>query len=104
MALALTLRKGQAFFAGGIRIVCSTIRSPFDFDVRVGPTYFNGVGEHEWVEVSPEVKVKAGVPQDSCGDLVRILIDAPKSIKITRESKGTDARVKAEALFTKQGD
>lgn len=77
MALVLTMRKGHDFFVEGQRVVVSSVRSALDFDVKNPHGQVYSIDEFKWANVLPGVKLRAAIPRDQSGMLVRVSIDAP---------------------------
>lgn len=89
MALVLTLRKNFSVAIGEEGYVVSYVDTAFNFTlqrVRDGKEFM--VQDKNWTEVSPGISVKAGIPLDENGKLVRLMIQAPKEVLIVR---GTNA-------------
>ena len=84
MALVLSLKKDHKFYIGDNEAVVTTIVSPMEFVVRVQGKDFM-IDEIQAKEVLPDVFISAG-DRPQLG-FVRALIDAPRSIHISRGDK-----------------
>ncbi len=78
MALALSLRIGHDFYAGGNRGVIHKILSVSDFTVRFDDGRVIKMESEKWVEPFPGIKMQAGIPRNqSSSKLIVLVIDAP---------------------------
>ncbi len=86
MALALGFSAGQDFYAGDTRVKVMKIRADLTFDLEVWPP--NGdkqvvhITDMESTEVAPNVRLSMG--NTGTEGTARILIEAPKHIKVLR--------------------
>lgn len=84
MGLAFTLRKGHELFVGHKRLVVSAVETALKFKVRRPDGEEIALDPNLWKEVFPEVYMQAGIPQDQQGSMVRLVIRAPREIRILR--------------------
>jgi len=76
MALVLSLREGEDFFAGHQRIVMGGRGQALSFIVKVDDRAFD-ISTQSWTEVHPGVQCRASIHQGSRAALHRIEINAP---------------------------
>lgn len=80
MPLVLAMKKGQDFYVGATRIVVTGITKR-GFTAKIGET------PHKittyWREVFDGVHLSASIRHSGCGEVVRVMIDAP-GLKIVR--------------------
>jgi hypothetical protein len=85
VALVLTLRKKEAFYANDAKVMVRDILSADHCIVETSEGKTFDVTEDKSVEIMPEVFVSIGVRGQL--DMARIAIEAPRSILILREDK-----------------
>lgn len=86
MALVLSVKEDGVFYVGDTPVRVVNIQDSLRFDVRVETPYMNHVykiSETKAVEILPDVKVSAG--KNGSEHAVKIVIEAPKNIRILRE-------------------
>ena len=81
MALSLGIKRGEELFIGDTRYVLTDILSPHSFVLKCACVEFE-ISDAEAVEVEPEVWISAG--RGGHYTLARVVIDAPRRIRILR--------------------
>jgi hypothetical protein len=85
MALVLTLREGDDFYVEDQRFVVLEIYSQTSFRLNKEGHCTYEVTEYEGIEVIPDVFVSSGDYYQN--GVVRVVIDAPRSVLILRGAK-----------------
>jgi len=88
VALILTLREGEAFYADTRRVTLAKIVDREHVRVSVGDRAYD-VGTDCSTEVLPGVYVSVGSRGQA--HMVRLAIEAPRSIRLLRETVGEEA-------------
>lgn len=100
MSLVLTLRLGHDFYIEQTRCFVSRVYSSVKFAVRCNGSEPVVLDDQDWVEVEPGVRMRAGIPQDQTGSIIRVAIEAPgKKIlrgELYRKEKRPPAKRKCE--------
>jgi len=81
MALALTMRDGHKVMIGASTYTVVDVLNGLEFSI-IGPSGKFAINCNSWVEIADGVKVQAGIPRNVAGVLVRLVIDADRSINI----------------------
>lgn len=100
MALVLEIQKGRGFYLNDLKVTVEEIYSPSKFTVLVhksGMSTIMEVNNKQQTELMPEVFAQAGRDQTSgYGDLCKIAIEAPHSIRILRDTLYDQNKAEAE--------
>lgn len=85
MALVVTMRKDATVVIGDQTYTVSEVASPFEFClIRSSDHTEFWVDDTSWVFLDTNVSIMAGIPLNDIGTQVRLMIDAPKEVKILR--------------------
>lgn len=90
MALILSLREGDDFYVGDSRILLTKIAGPRQFTVETPDGSHWGIVDDRMTEVMPDVLVSSGTQGTSTQ--VRVVIEAPREIRILRGAKYREGR------------
>lgn len=93
MALALGVRPDEHVYIGDTKVGITQVFDPWKFEVKTADGHTDVVSHEDWVELMPEVWLSVG--SKSSRKMLRLLIDAPRSVTILRDkvyerSQGND--------------
>jgi hypothetical protein len=87
LALYPTEEGYDDFYVGDVRVSLVKVTTPTKFTLHVempGMNYRYEVTDRHATEIMPEVKVAAGRATDASRSVVRIVVDAPRHIRVLR--------------------
>ena len=86
LVLGMNLDKDNEIWIDDLRITLDKIKSPTQTDITIHGEYViekKVINSHGWMDITHNAKMKLGTDTNRDG-FCRVLVDAPKSVKIER--------------------
>ena len=78
------MRVGNDFYVGSTRFVLSKASSAYKFVLRRADGRLFDVADSRWTFIRSGVRVQAGTPRNPDGNILSVVVDAPRDIKVMR--------------------